>query len=105
MLHLIQTLSNPTPFEYVLTHLQAVGWPAIVFIAWKFSKIVEKFVDKVTNTVSQIDTMATNHFPHMETSLANQDNLLKSMDASLTTLVEQGVVVKKRRKNGGKQKR
>lgn len=109
MLHLIQVaLNNPTPFEWCVAHLQAIGWPALVFIVWKASRIFEKLLDHVTSTVTKIDTMATqidtmgtNHLTHIQTSLENQDGLLKNMDANISLLVDQGGV--RRRKNGGKQ--
>jgi hypothetical protein len=52
------------------------------------SKYFERTTAQASKTITQIDSMATNHFPHMEASLRNQDGLMHSMDASLKTLVE-----------------
>ena len=103
MLHLVQVLaqvtaSNPTPFEFVSQHLHLIGWPALCLIALKASWAVAKFVNEakaqVQKTVTQIDLLATNHFPHMEASLTKQDGILEKMgdgvtsiDSSLKTLV------------------
>ena len=76
-----------SPFEYVSTHLQVIGWPALVYFAWLVSKYFERITKQASKTISQIDSMATNHFPHMEDSLRNQDGLMHSMDESLKTLV------------------
>jgi hypothetical protein len=78
--------SNPTPFVWALEHLSAIGWPVVCLFAWKVSKYFEKASRQIVKTVSQIDSMATNHFPHMEASLSNQDGLLHSMDTSLKTI-------------------
>ena len=85
MFHLIQA-SNLSPFEYVSTHLQLIGWPTLVYLAWKVSKYFDRASHQIVKTITQIDAMATNHFPHMEASLTKQDGLLTSMDGSLKTI-------------------
>lgn len=84
MLHLIA--SNLPPLEWAFQHLQVVGWPALCVIAWKVSGAFTRFVDKLDKTVTQIDTMASNHFPHMEDSLKNQDVLMHSMNENLKVI-------------------
>jgi hypothetical protein len=87
MLHLIQAaVSNPSPFEWVSQHLQLIGWPTLVYLAWKVSKYFDRASHQIVKTITQIDTMATNHFPHMEESLSKQDTLMESMDKSLKTI-------------------
>jgi hypothetical protein len=89
MMHLIQALvSNPSPFEYVSTHLQLLGWPMMVYLAWKVSKYFDRAAHQITKTIGQIDTLSTNHFPHMEASLQTQDVLLQSMNESLKTIAD-----------------
>ena len=72
-----------SPFEWASQHLQTLGWPVLCFFAWRVSKYFEHVSAQAIKTINQIDIMATNHFPHMETSLQTQDGLLHSMDASL----------------------
>lgn len=88
MIHLAlqQLTNNPTPLVWVLEHLSAVGWPAIVYFAWKVGGYFRQTSEQVSKTITQIDTLATNHMPHMEASLRNQDELLHSMDGSLKTI-------------------
>jgi hypothetical protein len=89
MFHLILSQVLPSsPLEWALTHLQLLGWPTLCYLAWKVSGYFQKALHQITKTVEQIDTMSTNHFPHMEASLARQDILLHSVDASLKTLVQ-----------------
>ena len=80
--------SSPNPFEFITQHLQVIGWPALCFFAWKVSKYFERITTQASKTIGQIDTMATNHFPHMEESLKRQDEFLHSVDTSLKTLVQ-----------------
>jgi hypothetical protein len=84
MIHLILALaSNPSPFDWASNHIHMVAWPTICYIAWKAGKVWKQFLDTATKTVGQIDSMATNHFPHMEASLATQDKLMAEMTGSL----------------------
>lgn len=76
------------PFEWFSQHIQTVAWPAIFIVIWRVSKYVERISTQAGKTIGQIDTMATNCFPTMQTSLQNQDTLLKSMDKNLSTIAE-----------------
>ena len=72
-----------SPFEYAYQHVGLVTWPAILLFVWKASKWIERVTTTATKTVEQIDTLATNHMPHMEASLKNQDGLMHEMNVSL----------------------
>lgn len=85
---LIQAVNNPSPLVWCIEHLSAVGWPAIVFIAWKVSGYFKGLTDQANKTVAQVDKMATNCFPTMQASLLKQDDLLHSMDGSLKILAD-----------------
>ena len=88
MIHLWAQAVTQTPFEFASNHLHLIGWPALIAIAWKASKYFERGVTQITKTVSQIDQMATNHFPHMEMSLTKQDGLLENMDRNLQRMAD-----------------
>jgi len=97
MLHLVQTLaqvatSNPSPFEWVATHIQLVGWPTLCYFigkaAWSIASSLAEIKVQIVKTVGQIDTLATNHMPHMEASLARQDEYMKSMMENLQRLAD-----------------
>jgi hypothetical protein len=72
-----------TPFEWASGHIHVIGWPALILLCWKVSRFVTRLEGRAVAAETHIVTMATNHFPHMEASLANQDTLLKSIDGSL----------------------
>ena len=77
-----------SPFEWVSTHIQTVAWPAVFVIVWRVSRWVTQLTTVGTKTIDQINTLATNHMPHVEASLANQDKLMASMDAHLAKIAE-----------------
>lgn len=91
MLHLIadtlvQVNSIPavqTPIEWIATHIQLVGWPALVGLAWTAGNYFKGLKHQVKETITQIDHMATNHFPHMQESLAKQDAFLANIDKNI----------------------
>lgn len=80
---LLPTLSEVSPYEWVMQHMQVVGWPTLCVIAWKAGDRFRKFINQIDKTTEQINTMATNHFPHMESSLGKQDVMMEEMTASL----------------------
>jgi hypothetical protein len=88
MTHLLAILSPNGPFEYFTQHIQAIAWPAVFVCIWRVSKAVERVKTQAVKTIDQIDEMASNHFPHMETSLAKQDVLLTSMDVNIKTIAD-----------------
>ncbi len=78
--------SETTPWVWAIEHVSALGWPVVVYCAWKISRYFERVTVQAGRTIEQINTLATNHAPHMEASLQNQDGLLHSMDQSLKTI-------------------
>jgi hypothetical protein len=78
--------SDTSPWVWAIEHLSALGWPVIVYCAWKIATYFERVSKQASKTIDQINTLAINHAPHMEASLANQDGLLHSMDQSLKTI-------------------
>jgi hypothetical protein len=81
-----QTGSNP--YVWALEHVSAIGWPALIIFAWRVATYFERLSTKAKNTIGQIDTLATNHFPHMQESLQKQDGLLQTMNESLKTIAQ-----------------
>ena len=88
MIHLLAQIANNSPFEWAAQHIQIIGWPTLCIFAWQVARYFERITNQASKTIGQIDTMATNHFPHMQESLQNQDVLLHSVDASLITIAE-----------------
>ena len=83
--------TSTPPIVWALEHLSALGWPAILYAIWRISRFLTQVEARAVVAEGHITTLATNHFPHMEASLKNQDGLMKSMDESLKTLAENQV--------------
>ena len=77
-----------SPFEWVSTHIQTVAWPAVFLVIWRVSRWVTQLQSMATKTIGQIDTLATNHFPHMEESLKRQDTLLSEINGHLSKIAD-----------------
>lgn len=97
MFHLVQVLaqtvaSNSSPFEWFSNHLHLIGWPTLVYVAWKVGTTFTELKNATIKTVGQIDHMATNHFPHMEASLTKQDALLESMNSNLQRIADRAIL-------------
>lgn len=85
-------------FEWCYQHLALVGYTAVCIAAWRGRGLYADITQIASKMVGQIDSMATNHFPHMEESLKNQDKLLGSVDESLKTIVKGNVGMTPRRR-------
>jgi hypothetical protein len=91
-----------TPFEWVSSHLQLVGWPALIGIAWTFRGLTEKLVQKweaidnrsketlstVASVKAQTDAIASNHLSHIESDMSKQTGILESIDKNIAVLVD-----------------
>ena len=78
-LHLLQVAAPNavSPFQWASNYIHVIAWPTICYAIWKVATSVTKFADKVDKTVGQIDTLASNHFPHMEASLTEIATILR----------------------------
>lgn len=78
-----QTAGN-SPFEWASQHIHLVGWGTVIWLVWKAGQFFSQAKTQVTKTVGQIDTMATNHFPHMERSIITMDKNIGRMAQHMT---------------------
>ena len=83
----MQTNNFSQIFEWIYGHMSLVTYPALIYGVWRASRWVTVTTEIATRAVTQIDAMASDHFPAMRESLKTQDNALASVDASLKTLV------------------
>ena len=67
--------NNLPPFEWAYQHVGLVSWPAICYALWKVTRYIDRLAAIATKTITQIDTLATNHMPHMEASLGTQGRM------------------------------
>ena len=116
----ILTVGTVQIFEYILDHIQVLGWAGLGILAWKGRGYIDRFLagvelsdtrlQETQSTVSQalasvkevkagVDVIQTNHLAHVEKDLgtlsvkqdqANQ--ILTSIDKSISILVDRGRV-------------
>lgn len=100
------TLTTLTPFEWVSSHLQLVGWPVLLGLVWTFRGVVEKWTQKwemidsrskdtlstVAAVKQQTDTIAGNHLAHIEDDMGKQTIILESIDRNIAILVDRSRV-------------
>lgn len=86
MIHLLlqAATANPSPFEWVSQHIHMLGWGTVVVAAWKIASFFAEAKQRVLKTEHQIESMATNHFPHMEASLKTIDTNIVLMTRHMT---------------------
>jgi hypothetical protein len=87
------------PLEALKDYIHVIGWGTIVsFVVWLWRKSIQISVDytesrKAGNVaISQINDMATNHFPHMQKDLEELNTKTDDGNKSLTQIA-QGMAV------------
>ena len=68
---------------WLSANFHVIGWTGLTIGVWKVSRFITKAESRVLTAEQQLNTLATNHFPHMEASLKNQDGLMHEMNESL----------------------
>lgn len=93
--------------EWIVDHLQVIGWPIAVGLIWRGRGVLDSFLTTwkvsaqkiaVTETTAaaiklEVDTLTTNHFKHLEESMAalavaqgDANKLLTSIDKGIAVL-------------------
>jgi hypothetical protein len=89
-------------FEYITAHLQVIGWPAVVLMAWNLRGAAQRFMDAASTTEKrtaqisdkieivrqQNEIISSNHLSHIEKALTEQTPLLQSIDRGIAVLVD-----------------
>lgn len=89
MIHLLQALTaSPSPFEWASQHIHVIGWGTVVVAAWKIAAFFAEAKQQVMKTVTQIDTMATNHTPHIQDGIQELVELGKVNNTKLDQLID-----------------
>lgn len=78
-----QTAGN-SPFEWASQHIHMLGWGTVIWLVWQAGKYFNKAQSQFTKTIEQINTMSTNHFPHMERSIITMDKNIGRMAQHMT---------------------
>lgn len=78
--------NNVNTFEWIWQHAQILTPTAVIYATWRITRFFTTIETRFLTAEEHVTKMATNCFPTMQTSLQNQDTLLKSMDGHLKTL-------------------
>lgn len=73
-------VSPISPFEWIVQHIQLIGWPTVVFATYKLVRFLNNIMRRAEAVESNISVIATNHLSHMEKSLASIDETLQKQD-------------------------
>lgn len=54
---------------WISDHFSLIAWPTVVIMAWKLSATLRGYKDRFEKAEETIETIATNHLPHMQIEL------------------------------------
>jgi len=80
-----------TPFEWSVQHLQVIGWPILVLLAFRISRFLTRVEDMVKIKVVQFDelhTAVTNHLSHATQEAADAILTLANNQKEMIETVE-----------------
>lgn len=71
-----------TPIEWIISHLQAVGWPTLIVLAWKISGFLTKVEQRFERLESfvieghaMLSKATTNELPHIQDAIEHLASL------------------------------
>ena len=79
----MQSIIDPKAVEWMAQHLQAIGWPTIVWIAWRFSRFLTKLEDRFLNNETLLIKINDSDLPEMKKSLASIDTGIELLRSDL----------------------
>jgi hypothetical protein len=68
------------PFDWVVTHIQLLGWPIVCVAVYKFARFLDKMQYRASIVEENISTLTENHFPHIQKSLESIDETLQRQE-------------------------
>ena len=73
-------MQDSTPFAWAVDHIQLIGWPAVCIAVYKFARFLDQMQHRAAIVEENVNSMASNHFPHMEASLNSIDETLQRQE-------------------------
>jgi len=85
MVAILQSPSNilNSILSFVDQHIHLIGWPLLISVAWKSSQYVSKLQTRAENSENTLQSLATNHIPHLQAGI---DNIASSVDKGIDRL-------------------
>lgn len=75
-----------SPIDWMLQHLQLLGWPTVVFAIYKLTRFLDKVLSRLESAEKNLDLLANNHFSHIEESLISIADTFERMEPSLSSM-------------------
>jgi hypothetical protein len=76
-------MNNSAFLPWVVSHLQYIGWPTLIFTCYKLLRFIFKtgtlatvFIQRVLKAEDTITLMSVNHLPHIEQAVNKSNELL-----------------------------
>lgn len=83
-------MQAPSPFDWLIQHLQLLGWPSVVSIAvygtYKFVRFLDNVFGRLTAAERNLDLLANNHFSHIEESLGSIAGTFERLEPLVTDM-------------------
>jgi hypothetical protein len=81
-----------SPLEWASQHLQIVGWPALLVIAWKLRGYIERVVFRKWEEVDHKTTESLNHLIEVKTAIGQTAASLAIISGNHLSHIETGIV-------------
>lgn len=82
------TLPPDSPFEYFVQHIQLIGWPAVVAVAWRAGTFLTKVEDRMLGIEQAITKAISNDLPHMQETLSGVQHSIDTLNLSINRVVD-----------------
>lgn len=69
-----------TPLTWAADHISVLGWPALCIAAYKFARFLSRMEQRASVVEENVNTIASNHLSHMESSLNSIDETLQRQE-------------------------
>jgi len=77
-------------FSFISSNIHLAGWVFLIGLAWKVSRFFTKASDalsKLDRVDETLNTVATNHLPHLEEHMNNINDTLRGIRQDILTIM------------------
>ena len=74
-------------FSFLSLHIHVAGWIFLIYNSIKITWNISQFLDKVKESQETIQTLATNHLPHLQIAVDDLTKEVKGLRQDLITIV------------------
>lgn len=77
-----------SPFEYFVQHIQLIGWPAVVALAWRAGTFLTRAEDRLLGIEQAITKAITNDLPHIQEGLSGVQHSIDTLNTSINRVID-----------------